>query len=475
MSAASPAHPRPVLYLATITTTTTQPGDPIMTRRSTLLMALAVLIAFGTVAPLAAMPNDPATERDVVVYLRDLASVAETRTVTLEKGEHSIDLTSILPHILAGSATIEARGVDTRGLQVIDNLFDLDKYWASRVGEMVAVNDGDTTRSGILRRATGSHLFLDIDGALVPVSRSAADKDLSIDMIPAGLVTEPTLRWQYDAKKAGDVTLRLSYLAEGLTWEGRHRLDVDGSSATVTPGFTVTNSSGVVLPYSSLTLAAGEIHLAGDRRRVDRMNPKPGAASDSKTEQLGDLRTWKMEGAGMLTLGETTMQPMGAVEASGVERSYVYDATIFDDRAMTRLGFTLPRSLPSGTVRVYDHKKGDVLFTGEDAIDDTPAGSPFELTLGQVFDLTAERTRMEETRNDEGTRQTFKVVLGNSGANKVSIRVLERLFGDWSITSATLDGNSVDAQRVDARTARFDVPVPAGKTVTLTYEIRYAR
>jgi len=443
-------------------------------------LLLFLLVAGVLTIAIPCLASGEVLERSLTIYTRDLTLVRETRSLQLDKGEGSVALGSLPPGVVAGSEVIETlkgNAATTRSLQFVNNLFDLDKYWASRVGETVSLPQSDSTSlTGILRRATSSHLFLEVEGGLKPVSRSAADKELTIETIPTGLVTEPSILWNYTTKQAGARTIQLSYLTTGLTWNGAHKVVQESRTASFLPGFTVTNNTGMVLEYASLDLVAGEVHLAGDRRRVDRLNPKPGAVKADGIGKTGDLRHWQMPASGHLTLGSTTFQPLGEVSARAAERLYEYDATIYDDRVAAKLSFTLNSAIPAGVVRVFQKGITGLLFAGEDSMDDTPAGSQVELTLGPVFDITAERTRLSEGRDGQGgTSQVFRVALGNSGDKLATVRVLERVFGEWDISSATLNGAPVDLVRVDARTARFDVPIGAGSTVELEYEIRYVR
>ncbi|MCB2200309.1 hypothetical protein KQI63_12945 [bacterium] len=416
--------------------------------------------------------------RHLTLYTRDLGVVTELRSVELDKGTHDLFITGIVPAIVDGSVRVEVtKGAEIHleSVQFNTNLLDIDKYWDARVGEDLTIFHDDTISTGILKRVTSSNLFLDREGMLEIVARSQADKSLEIETIPAGLVTEPTLILRCSTTIDGKRQLKLTYMVDGLHWSGAHRVALAEGVATVSPGFAITNTTGERIEYGLLNLVGGDIHRAGDKRRVDRLNPKPGASGYDPTFKTGDLRFWKIDIPGTLTVGITSLHPRGELVGRDVERYYVYDATIFDDRASAKLAFSLPSALPGGIVRVFERDDGPAMFTGEDTIDDTPAGSTLELTLGQVFDLSAERIRTAEGAREEGeTVQGVQVTLGNSGREMVTVRVLERLFGDWSITM-TGGGDAVEYQRVDARTARFDVPVGAGLTETVSYEIRYAR
>lgn len=444
--------------------------------RSLSVLALLVL----AISPTLASRPDNATSREIVVYRRNLAEIRETRTVELPSGNGYVDLQQIAPTIQPGSARIEliSGKAETASLETLTRLLNMDGYWEGLLGQKVTLATKDTTYTGILRRVTSARLFLqEGDGpALILVPRGQVEDSLTIKHLPSGIVTETTLRWNVAKAKGGNAKIRLRYLADDVTWSGSHRLTLDGDKATLVSGTLVTNNTGFELPFTRLVLVGGEIHLAGDQRKVDRMNPAPGASSGDKPSRFGEVRRWIVDQPGVLSEDSRNLFTLSSEGNLSADRFYVYDAAIYNDRVHAKVEVTGEHAIPAGEVQVYESRDGDTWFTSSDNVDDTPPGSPLTLTLAQAFDLTAKRTRLSESAaSGEDTRQSFRVTLGNSGPNAVTVRVLDRLFGDYSVPEATVNGKSVMHQAVDARTIRFDVPVESGGTSTLTYEIRYAR
>ena len=133
-------------------------------------------------------------------------------------------------------------------------------------------------------------------------------------------------------------------------------------------------------------------------------------------------------------------------------------------RGAARLG--LP--LPAGRVRMFDG--GD--FLGEATIGHTPANQDVALTIGNVFDLSAERTREDFQLDREGRTMTERVsvLLKNAKSGSVTVRVTERLsrWTDWEMVSS-----SERFEKRNAQTVSFDVAVPAGGETKLSYTVRY--
>jgi len=446
-------------------------------------LIFVLLISLTFVSSSFALRSDPADSREIVVYTRNISEINEIRTVEIEKGTNTIALPMITVGVIPGSVELEILKPSSIGTQFVSfsqDLFDLTKYWRSRIGEEVELflKDDSVATIGVLKQVNDKHLFLEPTGkenSIQLIKRSDL-KEIAIENIPAEMVMEPSFLWKYKSSKNGKAKIRLKYLSRNISWNGEHNVKINEDKAEVYGSFVVENHSGVSLPYDKLILVGGAIHLAGDKRRVDRLNPKPGAIINDSDSQFGDVRRWIVEEKGLLHSGHSSVITLIDENNQAVDRSYIYDATIFDDRVSSHIKLTLDSAFPGGKVRIHEKLGKEVLFIGEDKIDDTPAGSEMNLNIGQVFDLSAERIRKQEVGTSEGgTSQTFTVILGNSSNKKVNITVLERLFGDWEISNADVDGSAVSHTIKDARTASFEVPVPAGKTVNLNYEIRYVR
>ncbi len=443
------------------------------------IIVILLLLSFGQAF---AIREDVADSRELVVYTRDITEIREVRTIDVLAGENSILLPMISPEIVAGSIKLEItkpNGIETLATSFTKANFDLNRYWGEKVGEIVdLVVDDSTTHNGYLRNVSDKFFLIELidqPGILKKVKRSEVEI-CCFDNLPVGMALEASILWSYKAKKAGKATIKISYITDELGWKGHHRLELGKSDGVVTAGFVMSNRTGITIPYSKIVFVGGAIHMAGDRRRVDRLNPKPGAQIGESDTKAGDFRRWVVEADGVLPNGHTAVMPLFDITTKNADKYYVYDATIFDDRVSSHIGFPLSKSLPAGQVRIFEKVDGEMMFVGSDKIDDTPAGSEFDLNLGQVFDITAERNRMKEIGLDNGgTSQVYEVKLGNSGKKAVTVRVLERMFGEWTIASSIVDDVNIDPNVVDSRIARFDVTVKPGKTATLTYEIQYAR
>ncbi len=445
------------------------------------LVSIILLLAITPFALAQVPANDPATYRDIAVYHRGIAEITETREIDIEKGENNVLLPFIPVTAVAGSFRLDVVDgrVETRSIALALDLIDEDLMWEAQVGHYVDLETYDSTYSGTLKRVTNSLFFLESeDGFILSIPYSDV-KAPKLTEWPGDLVPETSLRWTYSSKKRQTVKIEISYRVEHIDWYADYRLMTDKGAALMQGMTVIENFSNLPLAYDKLILVAGDVHLAGDKRQVDRMNPQPGAVL-SQGESSGEIRTWIIEEKGIIRSGHATELPLIEVDNLPVQTRYVYDAAIFNDRVTTHLDVdwssASATALPAGTIRMYRDHDGEMLFIGEDRIDNTPAGSPLDLTANQAFDLTAKRIRMQEKPSGaDGTEQTFKVELGNSMPTLVNIEVLERMFGNWSMKDVHYSQGEVEPETIDARTVKFNVSVPAGKTAELIYTVQYKR
>jgi len=128
--------------------------------------------------------------------------------------------------------------------------------------------------------------------------------------------------------------------------------------------------------------------------------------------------------------------------------------------------------LPAGTVRVYtEDEEGNLAWVGTDSIAHTPVNEALSLTLGEAFDVLAERTQTKFQQLAENSiEETTEITLRNQKDEDIVVRVIEYLFRaeDAEVLSSTQNYT-----QLDAHTIQFEVQVLAGGKVTLEYSTRY--
>jgi len=127
--------------------------------------------------------------------------------------------------------------------------------------------------------------------------------------------------------------------------------------------------------------------------------------------------------------------------------------------------------LPAGVVRVYQQdSRGSEQFMGEDTIPHTPKDEVVTLTVGNAFDVVAERVQTDFRSFDHTTESAFEVRLRNHKKEPVSVEVEENLGGDWEMLA-----HSHPFTKRSAFVVVFTVPVPGEGQATLSYRVRVRR
>ena len=485
-----------------------------MTPRPTTL-ALALTTALGFSNP-AAAANDRVT-----VYSGDFESVAaqegraggpgfalvERRIgFDLKSGENEISLAGLPRAMDASSAVLKPLGA----AQVLGQRFDFalagqDELLRRALGEQVSVeqsvgNERQTLTGTLLSAGNGLTLRLP-DGRIKVLSNYSS---FELPRLPAGVVNEPTLAWQIAADRSGRQDFALNYASAGLAWRAEYRIDASGQGKackmSLDGAAMVANRSGADFKDVMLTLVAGEPRRAPAMaqpemyaRDVSMVAMKANGPAP-QPQASGEYQAYKLPNPGSLPQG--SVQRLALVDTvSGIacERRYEtrYDTgdwrppyPIVDENfgagdgqaqpvvASLRfnngkaIGLGIP--LPAGRVRMFEGSE----FLGEASLNHTAAGQDVALEIGNVFDLSAERTResFKLDRDGRSITETISLRLKNAKATPVSVRVQERLgrWTDWEMVSS-----SESFEKLNASTVSFDVPVPAGGETKFTYTVRY--
>jgi hypothetical protein len=153
------------------------------------------------------------------------------------------------------------------------------------------------------------------------------------------------------------------------------------------------------------------------------------------------------------------------VQRIGKQRQDVRVEVEFANRADNHLGI----ALPGGVIRLYQRdKRGTAQFVGEDRIQHTPKDELVKVTMGNAFDVVAERRQTDYRKlADNLFEDAFEVTLRNHKDTAITVEVRETVGGDWEMLS-----NSYPYEKSSAFTVTFSVPVPANGESKLTYRVR---
>jgi len=429
---------------------------------------------------------------DLTVYNSNLALVREVREVALPKGEFDFEFRDVPAQINPVTLLVSSPG--RIGLTVLEQNYEFDllspdRILAKYVGHSVAWIQEDGTRVTGQLLAVNDEPVFQVGGEIL----FKVPGRLALPELPSNLRARPTLVWLAAAEHAGKATVEASYLTRGISWHADYILQLDpkGERAGLQAWVSVDNRCGASFDEANLLLVAGEINQAQPDRGV--MMELTAAPTANKTggfreESLYDYHLYTLQRP--TTLKDNQIKQISLFEADGiaVTRHYrlVGSPRFFRgqgklrDKSKVAVSYTLANSsdnglgvpLPAGVFRVYGKSSaGSRQLLGEDRVDHTPRDEEVELTVGNAFDIVAERVRSESRRvADNLYRHTFRITLRNHKTEDVVVEIDESVGGYWEVVESSLPYDKIDATHIG-----FAVPVAADGATVLTYtvEVKY--
>lgn len=427
--------------------------------------------------------------------------VRETRDFKLERGLHTLALENLPRAVEPGSVLLlpqEESSFTVRGQHYRFDLLSQDALLGRYLGQEITVErlagesvlrDKGTLLSVspvTLKKTDGSLLsFTQVDG-------------LSFPSVPAGLATSPSLFVQAESTRGGPASADLLYQTGGLRWWLDYSLKLTAKDrATLSGDLSVENTSGKAFDDVSLSVIEGTIPEAAQggqpmpKAYTMRAMAMDAAAPEMGTQAMnaGDVKRYKLKHSATLPDNSTTRVPFfEAPKSLKLQKIYRYETTqfygggIYTDPAF---GLT-PReevsvalrfknegdALPAGRVRVFETNRDGVVFLGQPALQRASKGEEITLPLGTAFDLTAKRTQeaFEQDSKRNQMEEALRIELTNRSDEDVTVEVAEHLY---RAQNAEVLEKSHPFSRQDANTLLFSLKIPAGKTETLRYKVRY--
>ena len=445
-------------------------------------LALAALVALAA-APAAAAER----ELTVTVYNQNLGLVKDVRSLELGTGTRTFRLTDVSAQIDPTSVHLVPRGGD--GLTVLEQNFQYDLVSADKVLERyldkeitVIGKDGNKT-TGTLLSFDGASLVLNRNPGIAIVNRLEV-KEIQFPDLPGGLITKPTLVWRLVNDGSATRDAQLSYLTGGLSWHAEYVAVVDESDKNLSWSGWVSleNTSGTSYPEARLKLVAGDVHRATPppmpyvRTKLEAMATMGDAAANQFEEQgFFEYHLYSLNRPTTLADKETKQLSLFPTADVQAQKSYTFERTKDPRKVRVTIEFKnsasagLGMALPKGVVRVYkEDKSGAQEFVGEDRIEHTAKDETVRMAIGNAFDVVGEYRQVDMRRvSDKEAESSHEIKIRNHKDEAVTVKVVERAYGDWRVTTS-----SPSFVKKDATTLEFSVTVPPDGERIVTYTIR---
>jgi len=433
----------------------------------------------------------PASGVGLTVYNDNFGVIRETRNMSFEKGTNTVKFTDVASAIDPTSVNFKCLSLPG-AVSILEQNYEYDlvnsnsllkRYIDKNVTVLLKGSGADIGKelTGTLLASLGSDLILKSHTDDIEIISRNSIEEISLKELPEDLVTKPTLVWLASAEEKADYLCQITYTTGQINWHADYSalLNADETKIDFSGWVTIENKSGATYKDAVIKL------IAGDVRRVTE--PKP--ISPKKMFALAE----RAAGVGfeekafaeyhLYTLGRKSTINNNQVKQIEfitpalevpTKKLYIYERSKINDKIQIKLEFEnteqnqLGIALPKGKVRVFKKDPADdnLEFIGEDSIDHTPRKEKLSLYIGNAFDIVPEHTILDSKRSRRMSRETHKIELRNRKDEPVTVFV-DEIFPAW--VNWTIDKSTHDYKKRDARTARFEVKIPADSTETIEY------
>ena len=469
-----------------------------MSRHAVIMLALTVLLLPGAALSQTVLKSDAAdqVEVKVTVYNNNLGLIKDIREINLPVGQGELRFMDVASHIMP--ATVHAKSLDAPDeFAVLEQNYEydlmnekklLDKY----VGKKLKIVDWNRQQD---RRETVEAILLsNNDGQVYRIGDEiylGYPGYKVLPQLPEDLIAKPTLTWLYENNRKKPQKLEVSYLTDQISWRADYVLVLNekDTAADLSGWVTLDNKSGAAYRDAQLKLVAGKVNRVEDEYKKAKFVLEEIVVTKSEAfeeKEFFEYHIYDLQRK--TTIKDQQTKQVSLLAADGIEikkelltygiqgyfnRKYsgqdlknpVKVYIEFINAKNNRLGMPFP----AGIMRLY--KKDDdasLQFIGEDNISHTPKDEKVRLSIGEAFDVVAERIQTDYRQITSHLHESeWEISLRNRKEENITVGVIEPLFGNWEMIR-----NSHPYQKEDAFTLRFNVEVPKGKEVKINYRIR---
>ena len=426
----------------------------------------------------------------VTVYNNNLGVVKDVRSIKIAKGTSTIKLTDVAQRIDPTSVHIKLNG------EVLEQNYQYDlvsigkilnKYLDKKI--QLVSNKGELIEGTLLASYSSQIVLRKKNGGLLMLPNSN-DYKISVDKLPDGLITKPTLVWMVNSESAGTQDVEVSYQTEGMGWHAEYVavLNKDDTNLDLNSWVSIENRCGTTFKNAKLKLIAGDVHRA-KAQRYNRgyddevyMSVAKSSAPQFQEKEFFEYHIYNLQRPTTLRNNET--KQVSLFEASGIKakKYYYYKsgsyyrnntngkvAVIIEFENTKANNLSIP--MPKGKVRVYKSDGNAIEFIGEDFINHTPRNEKVKVKIGKAFDVLVKEVEKNNRRISQNVREMdYEITVTNRKKEDIVVDVERALGRDWEILKSSLKYKKLNSSNI-----LFKVPVKADSKTVLKYSVRYVR
>ena len=276
--------------------------------------------------------------------------------------------------------------------------------------------------------------------------------------------------WDSDAQESREI--KLEYLMSGASWSPKYDMQIVDDETVQLAFFAEIRSTSLFLDGADAFLVAGRVDLSQQLDQVPMVAMNQYAVGYESVE---------LPAIGVGTVDLQHIYPLERVSAEPGDMVYVnlLDGTFTARRLVVWNASTSQETdviykvlnvtetpLAEGIVRTYQGN----LFVGSDYIETTPPGSEGSVTVGSLPDVRVNRTASEEYHGEDRKpyyQHSVELKIENFSDEPLDLIVLDQ----WE-ENAWQFVYSLEPARQPDNTLRWEISLPAGGDLTITYEYR---
>lgn len=418
----------------------------------------------------------------VTVYNDNLGVIKDLREVTVPEGLTTIKVVDVAQLIDPTSVHISLDG-DVLEQNYQYDLVSLNKILQKYVDNNIRlIGEKDELIEGKLLSIYGGQIVIEKrEGGLLMIP-DASKYRFSVDALPEGLITKPTLVWTVNSNTSSKQDVEISYQTSGMKWHTEYVavLNKDDSKVDLNSWVSIENNSGTTYKDAKLKLVAGDVHRAEQPRgRVYEKQISYAEADAQFVEQeFFEYHIYNLQRNATVANNETKQISLFESQDVGVEKKYLYKSGHYggsDGKVAVIVEFknskdnNLGVPMPKGKVRVYKSDGEAIEFVGEDWVDHTPKNEKVKLIIGNAFDVVAAEKMTDHKKiTNRIYEQAWEIKLSNRKDEDVVVDVQKTLGLNWEIMK-----KSHNYEKENAQTLVFKIPVKKDSTTELTFTVRY--
>ncbi len=407
--------------------------------------------------------------------------------IVVENLPQSVEVSSVKLGALSGTKIIAEQNFEKSSLS-------LDDLFTRSIGKDIEVEQqaGERTiyfRGKLLQGSP--QLFIEDEKRVRFVNQYSS----IIFPTESGIVAGNSIKWVIASKDEGEETVSYNYKTAGITWSASYDVYYDDTTETARlEGWAeVNNSTNIDINDSAVKLVAGQVNqVSTPRVAMMKAAAAPEMAMDSAVASGGgygnSFQNQEFSDYQMYTIDrKIDLKPYSFKKIKlfadklqvKPERQYVYEGWEGKKNAGIELKFKnseengLGIPLPGGRFSVYSKAQdGEFELAGQDTSEHTAKDAETKLKIGKAFDITAERTQLDQSSDQNRRVGRYKIRMEFSNAKDKEVKVLAKEMinagGKWQVTNSTIPYDKHSANEI-----WFDVVIPANGQNTVEYTAEY--